>query len=156
MRWINAWLEPDLGRIILLQATILPILAAHQQLSRGCPEAGGILLGYRRGPHLEVTELSEPGADDTRGRTFFDRRDPCHQRKAIKEWRASGHYMDYIGDWHTHPEPSPKPSNLDIEQWCSFESQTTPEPMIELIIGTEGMWVGLIDKGKVWTLVPTV
>lgn len=64
--------------------------------------------------------------------------------------------MDYIGDWHTHPEPSPKPSNLDIEQWCSFESQTTPEPMIELIIGTEGMWVGLIDKGKVWTLVPTV
>lgn len=154
MRWIDAWLDPESGRIVLLQKTILPLLDTYRQVDRKSLEAGGILLGCRRDPHLEVARITEPGVGDVRKRIFFDRRDPCHQRGAIEAWRDSGRFIDYLGDWHTHPEPSPTPSGVDFEQWRLLRGQTNIDPMLELIVGTKEMWVGLVVNGKVRRLIP--
>lgn len=156
MRWINAWLEPKSGRIVLLRAAILPLLDVHRQIDRNSLEAGGVLLGYRRDPHIEVVQISEPGPADIRRRTFFDRTDANHQKQATETWRTSGCFIDYVGDWHTHPEPSPTPSSVDIEQWRSLEGRTILDPLLELIIGTKEIWAGLIIRGKVRALIPTV
>jgi integrative and conjugative element protein (TIGR02256 family) len=155
MRWINTWLDPNSGRIVLLQAKILPLLDMYRQLDMKSVEAGGILLGYRRGAHLEVIRISEPCCNDIRKRMFFDRRDPCHQQQAIAAWRESGQFIDYVGEWHTHPEKSPTPSGLDLRQWHVLRKRTEDDPMLELIIGTEEMWAGLIVKGNIRTLIPT-
>lgn len=154
MRRIDTWLDPESGRIVLLQKTILPLLDTYRQVDRKSLEAGGVLLGCRRDPHLEVTRITEPASGDVRRRTYFDRRDPCHQRDAIKAWRDSGQYIDYLGDWHTHPEPSPTPSGVDFKQWRLSRGKTNIDPMLELIIGTEEVWVGLVSNGKVRRLTP--
>jgi integrative and conjugative element protein (TIGR02256 family) len=78
----------------------------------------------------------------------------CHQRGAVEAWHASGRFIDYVGDWHTHPEPSPTPSGVDLDQWCLLREQTSIDPMLELIFGTEEMWVGLVVKGETRRLVP--
>lgn len=153
MRWIDAWLDPESGRIVSLQKTILPRLDTYRQVDRKSLEAGGVLLGCRRDPHIEVARITEPGAGDVRRRTFFERCDPSHQRDATKAWHDSGQFIDYLGDWHTHPEPFPTPSGVDFEQWRLSRGQTNIDPMLELIIGTEEMWVGLVVNGKVRRLI---
>ena len=45
---------------LLLEARISEVMDAHRQLTPGAPEAGGILLGFRRPPHLHVADLTEP------------------------------------------------------------------------------------------------
>jgi len=153
---MNTWLEPESGRIVLLQAAVLPLLDMYRQINRNSLEAGGILLGYRRDPHFEVVRVTEPGPTDIRSRTFFDRRDESHQRQAIETWRTSGCFIDYVGEWHTHPEPLPTPSSVDIAQWRSLESRTILDPMLELIIGTTEVWAGLIVGGKIRDLTAIV
>jgi integrative and conjugative element protein (TIGR02256 family) len=76
-------------------------------------EAGGILLGSYRGPHVEVFQCTAPMRKDTRTRFGFVRRDPGHQRAADAAWRASGRTVHFVGEWHTHPEDHPRPSNID-------------------------------------------
>jgi hypothetical protein len=44
---------------------------------------------------------------------------------------------------------------VDFEQWRLSRGKTKIDPMLELIIGTEGMWVGLVVNGKVRRLTPT-
>lgn len=139
----------------MLQTPVLQLLDTYRQVNMSSLEAGGILLGYRRDPHLEVARITKPGVDDVRKRSFFDRRDTCHQSGAIEAWRNSGQFIDYVGDWHTHPEPYPTPSRIDLEQWYSLRDQVNLNPMLELIIGTEELWVGLVVKGKARRLVPT-
>jgi hypothetical protein len=53
-------------------------------------EAGGILLGSYRGPHVEVLQCTAPMCKDARSPFGFVRRDPGHQRAADAAWRASG------------------------------------------------------------------
>ncbi len=30
--------------------------------------------------------------------------------------------LQYIGEWHTHPEPQPRPSNCDYQGWSQLLS----------------------------------
>jgi integrative and conjugative element protein (TIGR02256 family) len=50
--------------------------------------------------------------------------------------------MDYIGEWHTHPENDPQPSTLDLDEWCKICSRRE-DPMVFLIQGTLRQWVGV-------------
>jgi integrative and conjugative element protein (TIGR02256 family) len=61
---------------------------------------------------------------------------------ALAEWSNSGETMDYIGEWHTHPESDPRPSALDLDEWrkiCHRRNDT----MVFLIQGTLHQWVGV-------------
>ncbi len=51
--------------------------------------------------------------------------------------------MDYIGEWHTHPETEPTPSSIDKREWRKI-CHTKNEPMVFLIAGTRNvLWVGV-------------
>lgn len=154
MRWIDTWFDKESGRIILLQPVLAPTFHTYRQVASKLTEAGGILLGYRRDPHLEVTQVTEPGLRDIRRRMFFDRRDESHKRFAIEAWNSSGQFLDYVGDWHTHPEPAPSPSLIDRKQWQSFRTNKAENPMLQVIVGTEEIWVGLVVGGVARTLLP--
>jgi integrative and conjugative element protein (TIGR02256 family) len=50
--------------------------------------------------------------------------------------------MDYLGEWHTHPEEKPIPSFLDISEWRKICS-ARKERMIFVIVGWTGnLWLG--------------
>jgi integrative and conjugative element protein (TIGR02256 family) len=135
--------RPDDDGFVLIEDRVLQVLARHRQLHHGAPESGGILLGFRRGLHLHVTEATAPLASDKASRTRFFRSAAPHQRTAFARWRESGGTMDYLGEWHTHPECSPSPSMIDTRGWERISS-TRKAPMLFVIAGTQDrLWIGL-------------
>nr|WP_253894420.1 Mov34/MPN/PAD-1 family protein [Myxococcus xanthus] len=118
-------------------------MAPHQE------EAGGVMLGR----HLldcndtVIDEVTSPLPGDRRGRFSFHRASQRHQAVMDARWTASGGTCLYLGEWHTHPEPWPSPSGVDINDWRrrlnedSFEGDS----LLFLIIGMDGMnaWEGL-------------
>ena len=135
--------RPDDDGFVLIEERALQVLGRQRQLHQGAPEAGGILLGYRRGSHLHVTEASAPVAPDHASRTRFFRSAAPHQQAALARWRESGGLMDYLGEWHTHPEHSPSPSTIDTGGWQHICSKRKT-PMLFVILGTQDrLWIGL-------------
>jgi integrative and conjugative element protein (TIGR02256 family) len=135
------WTNPLANGYILLDQNVLDRIERYRQISPGYPEAGGLLIGYRRGHHLEIVDATVPFPKDRRKRTFFDRRDAGHKRYILRRWAQSGKTMDYLGEWHTHPEALPRPSHLDISEWKSVLRRART-PMAFVILGTSGMWIG--------------
>lgn len=140
--------------LVLIEGSVLSVIARYRQLTRHAPEAGGILLGCRRGAHLHVTQLTVPGPKDVATRVSFERKDRCHQQQALRAWEQSGHTVDYLGEWHTHPERSPTPSPTDRRAWAEI-LQKRNEPHAFLIAGTEVvLWAGCAIMGALARLTP--
>ncbi|WP_186207468.1 Mov34/MPN/PAD-1 family protein [Burkholderia gladioli] len=140
--------------LVLIEGNVLFVIAQHRQLTKQTTEAGGILLGYRRGAHLHITHLTVPGPKDVATRVSFKRRDPCHQKQALRAWEQSGHTVDYLGEWHTHPEVSPSPSSTDRRAWTEI-LQKRNELHAFLIAGTEEMlWAGCATMSDLKRLIP--
>ena len=127
---------------LLVEPSVLDILGRYRQLTPDALEAGGILLGFRRGAHLHVSDATVPQPSDVRHRFSFHRRASNHQAIARKRWSLSNRTMDYLGEWHTHPEDMPAPSRIDLRNWESILTEKG-QPMVFLIIGICQTWVGL-------------
>jgi integrative and conjugative element protein (TIGR02256 family) len=130
------------GAMLLIEPQVLERLAGFRQMATSAPEAGGILMGYRRGPHTHVTEPTLPAARDVQRRFGFFRHATHHQRVALRRWKESGETMDYVGEWHTHPEDDPLPSRVDLKHWREIV-QASSKPMVFLIVGRVSNWCGV-------------
>jgi len=144
MWWAMMWVNPmDRSSRVLIEPPVLDLIKRYRQDKAVSPEAGGILLGFRRDPHLHIVEATTPFEADFRGRFRFDRRDPNHQKVATRQWRSTGGTMDYLGEWHTHPEEYPQPSSLDRSEWTKICSSCAA-PMVFAILGlSDAMWLGV-------------
>lgn len=132
---------------ILIEPSVVELIRGYCQQKSNMPESGGILLGYRRGNHLHIVVATTPQPNDRRTRFRFYRRDPYHQEVAISQWDMSGNTLDYIGEWHTHPEPYPMPSSLDISEWIKICCARKTN-MVFLIAGWTGdFWLG-VGRGQ--------
>jgi integrative and conjugative element protein (TIGR02256 family) len=135
--------RPDDDGFVLIEEKALRVLVGHRQLHQDAPESGGILLGYRRGTHLHVTEATAPLLSDQASRTRFFRSAAPHQQAALARWRESGGTIDYLGEWHTHPEHHPTPSTIDKSGWMRICGKRRL-PMLFVIAGTQDhLWIGL-------------
>lgn len=129
-------------------------MLAFRQDTLAKREAGGILVGFRRKPHLEIVDVTTPAFLDKRSRMGFDRRDGNHQRFARKCWKQSNGYIDYLGEWHTHPERYPRPSPLDLEESATKAAEFPRGPILEVMVGTQDTWVGVVSRSRTEVLVP--
>jgi len=137
---------------VLIPSTIVDQLNQFQQTGLQDLEAGGLLLGLRRGPHIEIVRITTPLRDDIRTRTSFHRRDLGHFQLADRLWMDSQHTIGYVGEWHTHPEPLPRPSFVDTSEWRRV-MRKEKRPTIFLIIGTSDWLVGRGPVGNLpWPL----
>ncbi len=133
--------------LILIEQQVIDQIRSFRQIEIASSEAGGILLGFRRGSHLHVTDLTLPGAEDKRSRTAFYRSAASHQKIAMSRWLESNGTMGYLGEWHTHPQKHPSPSPIDIREWKVILSKQ-PQNMVFVIAGNdEKNWIG-IGKNK--------
>ena len=127
----------------MIEDDVLNYILDHKQDISDRPEAGGILLGYRRGSHLHVTSATSPQPRDRQSRFRFRRCDPAHQDLALLQWKASGNRVDYLGEWHTHPVSDPTPSSLDLAEWKKIYGRKNCN-MLFLIAGTaNAFWLGV-------------
>ncbi|MGF6546746.1 Mov34/MPN/PAD-1 family protein [Paraburkholderia youngii] len=128
---------------VLIEPTVWKKVISFQQKESAAPEAGGILLGHRRGKHLHVVDATVPQPEDSRSRFRFSRQKESHQRIAHARWKEASGTIDYLGEWHTHPEGSPTPSGLDSAEWRKIY-EFRKVPMIFMIIGwSSEIWVGV-------------
>lgn len=143
MRTAIVWEAASHQRKILIEGGPLHTMDGYRQDLNDKAEAGGILLGYRKGPHLHIVAITVPQLTDRRRRFRFDRSAHHHHQTALEQWRASEKTMDYLGEWHTHPEINPSPSGIDITEWMKIANRLT-NPMAFLILGLTGnIWLGL-------------
>ena len=109
-------------------------------------ERGGILLGHRRGRHFEVLEATLPMRWDRGSLLSFRRSARGHQAGSRQEMERSGGTVDWVGEWHSHPEAVPSPSGIDRASWREIARERAA-PMVFLIIGYSGLWLGLAMPG---------
>jgi len=131
-------------RFVLVSDAVIRCIDTFMQGDGGEREAGGLLLGLRRDPHIEIVEATLPAAGDLRESHHFHRRDPSHQQAATRAWRKSGRIIDYVGEWHSHPEDRPKPSRLDRDEMLRRSEEHRGEALVELIVGWSELYAGLV------------
>ena len=131
-----------------LTQEVVDKLATFRQIGASDPEAGGMLLGRLIECNTDVVldEITVPHKKDRWGRFFFwrDRKDA--QSHVDSAWESSGKVRVYLGEWHTHPEEEPTPSQQDIRNWHSISTKAVYEQdfLFFIIVG--------INRIRVWEL----
>lgn len=139
--------RPNSG-VVEVDATPLKVLRDHRQVRSTDCEAGGILLGrlIRDASDVVIDHATSPSAADRRGRFSFFRAQRPAQIAVDDAWAASDCSLNYVGEWHTHPEDSPNPSFTDRLNWMQIVRRAKFEQDFLLF-----MIVGRIDI-RVWEL----
>lgn len=96
---------------VRFEPAALKIFDAYRQRGWFKREAGGQLFAEIRGDVWHVVAATGPRAADRRGRFHFWPDRKAEQREIDQHFSAG---LEYIGDWHTHPEQVPTPSRDDI------------------------------------------
>lgn len=135
-------------RVILRPAAILT-MGKYRQLKSDDAEAGGMLFARISPDDISIEEASEPQRVDRRSRFSFWPCTPTQQRLINSRFKEGLHF---VGEWHTHPEAHPHPSDLDLASMgkCFRESRHELMALIMIILGTdvsqEGLWVSSHDR----------
>ena len=127
----------------------LAIFEAYRQHRFFHREAGGQLFARVRANDWDIVTATGPRARDRRGRfSFWPHR--ASEQQEIFEHHAKG--LDYVGDWHTHPEDTPSPSPDDLTSIAEVVRQSTHHlpGFLLLIVGRrpfpEGLWASFHSK----------
>jgi len=134
-------------RFILIAESVATQISEFLARDGDALEAGGVLLGLRRDPHIEIVSATFPSVGDVRRRYRFSRASDWHQLAAIRAWEDSGNLIDYVGEWHTHPEDWPSPSRIDRVELLR-RAQEHREPLVELIVGCKETFGAMADDGQ--------
>ena len=149
LRNLTSWVSDDKRILMILSATVLSVFDEYQQHKLVDTEAGGVLLGHRRASNFEVVHATRPLPTDKRTRFSFVRESAGHQEQATRLWSSSKHQMGYLGEWHTHPEPYPRPSQIDIEQWRESASEMAGHlPFLAVIVGQKHLYAAVWTHGR--------
>lgn len=146
MQRMNSWGTLDRRIFVTLRAKVLEVLQKHVQHNGSDVESGGILLGHVRGENLEIIEATVPTMWDKRMRFLFERMPFGHQLLAHESWSESNGIVRYLGEWHSHPEDWPSPSQLDLLEWKKLaKKRKDNRPMLALIVGRYGLHLELVS-----------
>jgi len=155
----NVFKRPG-GGLVSIASGAYSVMQAHAQTDAKLPEAGGILLGrlIMNCDDVIVDDALPPFPEDRASRfRFFRARGPAN--KAIKaNWERSSGTCNYLGEWHTHPEPQPTPSCLDTRNWKRILKRSMLEQdfLLFIIVGQEDVhvWELQVDQRSPQVLMP--
>jgi integrative and conjugative element protein (TIGR02256 family) len=85
---------------------------------------------------------------DRRTRYGFVRSDPGHQRTALAAWKTSERTVNFVGEWHTHPEENPIPSHVDRNTWADEMRRRRYDPLIFMIAGSSAIYCSVGLEGQ--------
>jgi integrative and conjugative element protein (TIGR02256 family) len=126
---------PHSKQELIVTRKALEIFSTYRQ-KEDEPEAGGLLFAEFDFPLILVVEASPPNVADKRWRTLFIP-NRILQRRLIRQYFDKG--LHFIGEWHTHPEPKPTPSRLDLNSMADAfrKSQHELDCFIMTIVGNQ-------------------
>lgn len=136
--------------LIDFSETARATLVGFRQLDPDAKEAGGMLLGRLIEDCFDIVvdEATVPLPSDKRGRFFFFRGKKEAQQLINEVWIKSRAARIYLGEWHTHPEDDPTPSDEDLRNWRRIVKKAIyeQESLFFLIIGRNKIRVWEINK----------
>lgn len=130
---------------------VLSILDKYKQ-SKNQNESGGIILGYVcENNNIYISKISQPNAFDKSTRYSFERNKNIAQKIVNSEFYESDGKVIYLGEWHTHPEPNPSPSFVDIKMIKKqYNNNIINEDFLILLIqGTESLYLGIYNGRQI-------
>lgn len=131
---------------LVIYDEVLTYITKYRQLRFWHREAGGQLFARISDGLIEIVKATGPRKRDKRSRFWYVAHRPSEQFEIDECYRQGLHF---IGDWHTHPEDSPTPSDVDMQSWQEMFSLSEHDliGMVFIIVGKclseEGLWVGL-------------
>jgi integrative and conjugative element protein (TIGR02256 family) len=131
---------------LTIESGVLSKFAEYIQNTDCKPESGGILMGYYIDEYsFIITDISTPTDDDICSRYNFIRSHKSAQRFIKKKFMSSNRKKIYLGEWHTHPENCPNPSNVDILSYKEQLSSNILNSKITfmIIVGLLKIYVGI-------------
>lgn len=148
---MSVQLHTPLHRPLDIHRNVLETMWSFAQWLPDATEAGGILIGHeKQSGEMHLDRLTTPQEGDRRTRTRFYRSVAGHQDLLNFHWHLSGHTRTYFGEWHTHPEPCPTPSGIDLRSWRKHLKQ--PETQGAgghfIIVGTQLTRVWYAQHGE--------
>ena len=99
------------AQVLVMPEAVVRKFRRYRQKRWYQSEAGGQLFARFSASRIVVEQATGPRRTDRRTRTSYVPDRTAEQRE-IDSRHAKG--LHYVGDWHTHPEPVPGPSSLDI------------------------------------------
>jgi len=118
-------------------------------------ETGGVLLGSwdltRRIVYVVDTIAAPPDSEERT--TLFIRGSAGLRERVIKAGERTGGMIQYMGEWHSHPDgygTVPSEDDSNIFSWLSEKTQEDGFPPIMLIVGEGGMrwFIGEIEIAR--------
>ena len=98
------------GQRLIFTTPVIEHLVRHRQVRWWHREAGGQLFARFDLPDVIIEEATGPRRTDWRTRHGYRPNRRAEQKEMSNRHRRGLHF---IGDWHTHPEPIPSPSEQD-------------------------------------------
>lgn len=145
------------GPSIILSDEVLVTMDRFRQINLRDSEVGGQLFARIEGVDTVIVEATLPSWLDRRAPHLFWPNRWLQQRE-IRDRYAKG--LNFVGDWHTHPEAMPRPSCEDTRNMaeCFTASLHDLRAFVMIVVGTasapEGLHVALIDGRDVLRLDP--
>ena len=135
---------------LYITTVALKTMHKYKQLKITSKESGGVLLGQVVGDKFYITRVSVPNKYDKQSRYSFHRDKDIAQIICDYEFLNSQGKTVYLGEWHTHPEAIPKPSEKDKEMIAEqFHLGRNLKQFVFLVIqGQKELFVGIYDGEK--------
>lgn len=129
---------------------LIPMLVMREMeadADRHAPEeTGGVLLGYADrtdAARIQVTIQIGPGPKAVHRRHFFHPDSEWQAQEIADAYASSGRVSTYLGDWHSHPGGSRRPSGLDrstARRIARCEQARVPHPVMLILHGEPANW----------------
>jgi len=116
---------------------LITLWRASRQVDNITHEAFGVLIGSQSMSANEfwLEKCTTPQKTDSATRRSFNLRAPYHQNIVNSFYKSSNGIWGYVGTWHTHPEPTPVPSVIDIADWHECTKRNPDRGLIFVIVG---------------------
>ncbi|MBN1227779.1 MAG: Mov34/MPN/PAD-1 family protein [Deltaproteobacteria bacterium] len=150
------FVEKSGGPAIVFTDEALSAMHRYRQLNPKTKEAGGQLFAKFEGADTIIVEATTPKILDKRSRYGFKPNRMLQRLEIYNRYRKGLHF---VGDWHTHPEKKPLPSDKDVSDMakCFHLSIHNLRAFVMVIMGTasapEGLHIALIQGRSIVHLV---
>lgn len=124
----------DSGETISFSDLVLEKLKANRQTKWWHSESCGLLFARTAGKLIQIEAATGPYRSGWRTR-YACTVPPMDAQREINEMHPMG--LHYVGEWHSHPEPVPRPSGRDRKTMSSrvLKSEHDLQGFIFVLIG---------------------
>lgn len=134
-----------------LRRSVIEHVQQYRQTDDSDPESGGQLFAEINARDIIVIKATGPYKVDRASRFRLTLNQRRQKDDILRLFQAGLHF---VGEWHTHPEPRPSPSCLDLSNIsdCFAKSRHQLSSFLMLIVGTDlsesGLWISQHDDSR--------